>query len=96
MTVNSETAPMPTGVVANGDAAKRPPETTAEEEGRLPTISADGCGEWNDALALQIMQACAGGIDPDEKDILGKRFRAGLAAMRGIEPGDILENGARA
>ena len=42
------------------------------------------------------MQACVGGIDPDQRDILGKRLRASLAAMQGIEPGDILEDMAAA
>ena len=74
------------------------PATASDGEGKggLPTISAAGRGEWNDTLAIQIMQACAGGIDPDEKDILGKRLRAGLAAMQGIEPGDVLEDMAAA
>ena len=83
---------MPIVEAANCESAIPPPATTTGEKGGLPTVSAAGRGEWNDALAIQIMQACAGGIDPDEKDILGKRLRAGLAAMRGIEPGDILED----
>ena len=52
--------------------------------------------EWNDVLAMQIMQACAGGLDPAEKDILGKRLRAALAVMKGIEPGDGIEDMAAA
>ena len=74
------------------------PATASDGEGKggLPTVSAAGRGEWNDVLAMQIMQACAGGLDPAEKDILGKRLRAALAVMKGIEPGDGIEDMAAA
>ena len=71
MTVCSEPETLP---VVNGEAPPPPPEP-ADMAG-LPTVSATGRGEWNDALVVQIMQACASGLDPAEKDILGKRLRA--------------------
>ena len=45
------------------------------------------------------MQAVTGGLDPGEPDEgghLGRRLRAALAVMKGIEPGDILEDMAAA
>ena len=88
----TEAVPVPAGETDTAPVAP----SEGKGKGGLPTISAAGRGEWNDTLAIQIMQACAGGIDPDEKDILGKRLRAGLAAMQGIEPGDVLEDMAAA
>ena len=77
------------------------PATASDGEGKggLPTISAAGRSEWNTALAVQVMQAVTGGLDPGEPDEgghLGRRLRAGLAAMQGIEPGDVLEDMAAA
>ena len=91
MTVCSEPETLP---VVNGEAP--PPTPEPADMAGLPTVSATGRGEWNDALVVQIMQACAGGLDPAKKDILGKRLRAALAVMKGIEPGDILEDMAAA
>ena len=84
MTVCSEPETLP---VVNGEAP--PPAPEPADMAGLPTVSATGRGEWNDALVVQIMQACAGGLDPAKKGILGKRLRAALAVMKGIEPGDM-------
>ena len=84
--------PVPAGETNTAPVAP----SEGEGKGGLPTVSVTGRGEWNDVLAMQIMQACAGGLDPAKKDILGKRLRAALAVMKGIEPGDILEDMAAA
>ena len=76
--------------VVNGEA--RPPAPEPADMAGLPTVSGAGAGAWNDSLVVQIVQACAGGLDPAEKDILGKRLRAALAVMKGIEPGDGIED----
>ena len=91
MTVCSEPETLP---VVNGEAP--PPAPEPADMAGLPTVSATGRGEWNDALVVQIMQACAGGLDPAKKGILGKRLRAALAVMKGIEPGDGIEDMAAA
>ena len=99
MTKPTDAVPAPGGGAgpATGETNTAPAIASGGEgKGGLPTVSATGRGEWNDVLAMQIMQACAGGLDPAEKDILGKRLRAALAVMKGIEPGDILEDMAAA
>ena len=80
--------------VVNGEAP--PPVPESGDMAGLPTVSGAGSGAWNNALVVQVMQACAGGLDPAEKDILGKRLRAALAVMKGIEPGDGIEDMAAA
>ena len=95
MTVGNRAVPVPIGDADSVDETP-PPPTKAQDKGGLRTVSAAGRGEWNNVLVRQIMQACVGGVDPDQKDILGKRLRASLAAMQGIEPGDILEDMAAA
>ena len=88
----TEAVPVPAGETDTAPVAP----SEGKGKGGLPTVSVTGRGEWNDVLAMQIMQACAGGLDPAKKDILGKRLRAALAVMKGIEPGDILEDMAAA
>ena len=88
----TEAVPVPAGETDTAPVAP----SEGKGKGGLPTVSATGRGEWNDVLAMQIMQACASGLDPAKKDILGKRLRAALAAMQGIEPGDVLEDMAAA
>ena len=88
----TEAVPVPAGETNTAPATA----SDGEGKGGLPTVSVTGRGEWNDALVVQIMQACAGGLDPAKKGILGKRLRAALAVMKGIEPGDILEDMAAA
>ena len=98
MTVGNGAMPVPIGD-ADGVAETPPPATTDEDKGGLPTVSAAGRGDWNTALAAQVMQAVTGGLDPGEPDKeghLGRRLRAGLAAMQGIESGDVLEDMAAA
>ena len=99
MTKPTDAVPAPGGGAspATGETNTAPAfASDGEGKGGLPTISAAGRSEWNTALVVQIMQACAGGLDPAKKGILGKRLRAALAVMKGIEPGDILEDMAAA
>ena len=94
MTVCSEPETLP---VVNGEAP--PPAPEPADMAGLPTISAAGRSEWNTALVVQVMQAVTGGLDPGEPDEgghLGRRLRAALAVMKGIEPGDVLEDMAAA
>ena len=91
----TEAVPVPVGETNTAPATA----SDGEGKGGLPTISAAGRSEWNTALAVQVMQAVTGGLDPGEPDEgghLGRRLRAGLAAMQGIEPGDVLEDMAAA
>ena len=60
-------------------------------EGALPTVSGSGPGEWNDSLVAGIAQVCAGSdLRGDDMGAAAKRARAGLAAMNGIGPGDVI------
>ena len=70
-----------------------PAETdpSAKREGGLPTVSGSGPGEWNDSLVAGIAQVCAGSdLRGDDMGAAAKRARAGLAAMTGIGPGDVI------
>ena len=74
----------------------RAPATTGEtakasataSEGKLPTVSGTGPGEWNDALVAGVVQVCAGS-DLGDKRAIG-RARAGIAALTGIGPDDVI------
>ena len=91
----TEAVPVPAGETDTAPVAP----SEGEGKGGLPTISAAGRSEWNTALVVQVMQAVPGGLDPGEPDEgghLGRRLRAALAVMKGIEPGDILEDMAAA
>ena len=68
------------------------PATTGEADSTLtaatPTVSGAGPGAWNVALLSGIVQACAGS-GPDGKGEVAK-IRAGIAAMQGIGPDDVI------
>ena len=69
-----------------GETAKAPATASA-----LPTVSGSGPGEWNDSLVAGIVQVCAGSdLRGDDMGAAAKRARAGLAAMNGIGPGDVI------
>ena len=68
-----------------GDASSAP---ATASEGALPTVSGTGPGEWNSVLVRDVLQVCAGG-DLGDKGALEKA-RAGVAAMRGIAPNDVI------
>ena len=68
-----------------GEAAKAP---ATASEGALPTVSGTGPGEWNDSLLAGIVQVCAG-RDLGAKGAVAKA-RAGIAAMNGIGPDDVI------
>ena len=71
-----------------GDASSAP---ATASEGALPTVSGSGPGEWNDSLVAGIAQVCAGSdLRGDDMGAAAKRARAGLAAMNGIGPGDVI------
>ena len=77
------TDPVP---ATTGDASSAP--TTASKGGGLPTVSGSGPGEWNNALLAGIVQVCAG-RDLGDNGALEKA-RAGIAAMKGIGPDDVI------
>ena len=83
MTKRTEAVPATTG-----DASSAPATASG-----LPKVSETG-GEWNSVLLRDVLQVCTGG-DLGDKGALEKA-RAGVAAMRGIAPGDILEDMAAA
>ena len=86
MTTSNATVPVP----ASEDAEPSPP---AKREGGLPTVSGSGPGEWNNSLVAGIAQICAGSdLRGDDMGAAAKRARAGLAAMTGIGPGDVIED----
>ena len=67
------------------------PSPPAKREGGLPTVSGSGPGEWNDSLVAGIVQVCAGSdLRGDDMGAAAKRARAGLAAMSGIGPDDVI------
>ena len=68
-----------------GEAAKAP---ATAREGGLPVVSGAGPGEWNTVLLRDVLQVCSGG-DLGDKDALEKA-RAGIAAMKGIGPEDVI------
>ena len=68
-----------------GETAKAPATAGG---GKLPTVSGTGPGEWNSVLLRDVLQVCAGG-DLGDKGALEKA-RAGVAAMRGIGPDDVI------
>ena len=54
-------------------------------------MSGIGPGAWNDSLVAGIAQVCAGSdLRGDDMGAAAKRARAGLAAMTGIGPGDVI------
>ena len=81
------TKPTETAVPATtGDASSAPATVSS-----LPTVSGIGPGEWNDALLAGIVQVAAGSdLHGDDKGAAAKRARAGIAAMRGIGPDDVI------
>ena len=81
MTKPTETVPATTG-----DASSAP--ATASKGGGLPVVSGTGSGEWNIRLLRDVLQVCTGG-DLDDKGALEKA-RAGIAAMKGIGPDDVI------
>ena len=83
MTTSNATAAVP----AETDPSAEP-SPPAKREGALPTVSGSGPGEWNDALLAGIVQVCAGS-DRADKGAAAKA-RAGIAAMNGIGPGDVI------
>ena len=85
MTTSNATAAVP----AETDPSAEP-SPPAKREGALPTVSGTGPGEWNDALLAGIVQVCAGS-DLDDKGAV-RKARAGIAAMSGIGPGDVIED----
>ena len=79
MTKSTEAAPATTGEADNR------PATVSASKIKLATVSGSGPGEWNDKLLMDITQACVG------NDIGNKRMvRAGIAAMKGIGPDDVI------
>ena len=84
MTTSNATVPVPAGE----DAEPSPP---AKRKGALPTVSGSGPSEWNDSLVAGIAQVCADSdLRGDDMGAAAKRARAGLAAMTGIGPGDVI------
>ena len=80
MTKRTDAVPATTG-----DASSAP---ATASEGALPTVSGTGPGEWNDALVAGVVQVCAGS-DLGDKRAIGKA-RAGIAALTGIGPDDVI------
>ena len=70
------------------EAVPAEPSPPAKREGALPTVSGTGPGEWNDSLLAGIVQVCAGS-DIGDKGAVAKA-RAGIAAMNGIGPDDVI------
>ena len=87
MTIRTEAVP------AEMDPNAEPAPSATGSEGGLPTVSETG-GAWNDALVVQLVSACAAAGLGDEGAI--RKARAGIAAMTGIAPGDVLEDMAAA
>ena len=81
MTKPTEAVPATTGDASSTLA-------TATKGGGLPVVSATGPGAWNDALLAGIVQVCAGS-DRSDKGAVAKA-RAGVAAMNGIGPDDVI------
>ena len=75
----------PTESVPASEAAETP---ATASKCTLPTVSGAGPGEWNDALLADIVQVCAGS-DLGDKGAVAKA-RAGIAAMKGIGPDDVI------
>ena len=73
-------------LATTGEAAKAP--ATASKGGGLPVVSGTGSGEWNGRLLRDVVQVCCGS-DLGDKDALEKA-RAGIAAMQGIGPDDVI------
>ena len=82
MTTSNATVPVPAGE----DAEPSPP---AKRKGALPTVSGSGPSEWNDSLVAGIAQVCAGS-DLRGDDMGAAAKRAGIEAMAGIGPGDVI------
>ena len=78
MTKPTEAVPATTG-----DASSAPATASG-----LPTVSGTGPGEWNDSLLAGIVQVCAG-RDLGDKGAVAKA-RAGIAAMKGLGPDDVI------
>ena len=83
MTTSNATAAVP----AETDPSAEP-SPPAKREGAVPTVSGIGPGEWNDSLVAGIAQVCAG-RDLGDNGALEKA-RAGIAAMTGIGPDDVI------
>ena len=81
MTTSNATAAVPAGEDAE-------PSSSVKREGGLPTVSGAGPGAWNDSLLAGIVQVCAGN-DIGDKGAVAKA-RAGIAAMNGIGPDDVI------
>ena len=81
MTKRTEAVPATTGEASSA------PATASENESGLPKVSETG-GEWNSVLLRDVLQVCTGG-DLGDKGALEKA-RAGIAAMRGIAPDDVI------
>lgn len=69
-------------------SAEPSPPATASKGGGIPVVSGAGPGEWNSRLLRDVLQVCAGG-DLDDKGALEKA-RAGIAAIKGIGPDDVI------
>ena len=82
MTKRTEAVPATTG-----EAAKLP--APAGEGSGFPVVSGTGPGEWNDRLLRDVVRVCCGGRDLGDKGALEKA-RAGIAAMQGIGPDDVI------
>ena len=80
-------------VPAETDSSAEPAPPATGSEGGLPTVSEAG-GEWNDALVVRLVSACTG-VGLGDKGAI-RKARAGIAAMTGIAPGDVLEDMAAA
>ena len=78
------TKPTETAVPATtGDASSTPATASG-----LPVVSGIGPGEWNNALLAGIVQVCAGRDLGDNG--APEKARAGIAAMKGIGPDDVI------
>ena len=71
---------------ATASETAKTPETAGG--GKLPTVSGTGPGEWNSVLLRDVLQVCAGGNLGDKRAL--EKARAGVAAMRGIGPDDVI------
>ena len=89
MTQRTDAVPFETDL-----SAEPSPPATASKGGGLPVVSGAGPGEWNSRLLRDVLQVCASG-DLDDKDALEKA-RAGIAAMKGIGPNDVIADMAAA
>ena len=86
MTKRTETVPDTTG-----EAKPSPPATASK--GALPTVSGSGPGEWNSRLLNDVVAVCCGGDLGDTAEVRAialKKARAGIAAMQGIGPDDVI------